>query len=82
MEKMTKMVAYSGDVKKHFIFLDPEHQDQQHIYGGGSLLDIVDSFNEVVAESDFFQKMLGIKPAEEEKKTAKAKKTKDEALEE
>lgn len=42
----------------------------------------MDSFNEVVAESDFFQKMLGIKPAEEEKKTAKAKKTKDEALEE
>lgn len=30
MEKMTKMVAYSGDVKKHFIFLDPEHQDQEY----------------------------------------------------
>lgn len=55
---------------------------QQHIYGGGSLLDIVDSFNEVVDESDFFQKMLGIKPAEEEKKTTKTKKTKEEALEE
>ena len=32
MEKMTKMVAYSGDVKKHFIFLDPEHQDQEYSY--------------------------------------------------
>lgn len=30
MEKMTKMVAYSGDVKRHFIFLDPEHQDQEY----------------------------------------------------
>ena len=30
MEKMTKMIAYSGDVKKHFIFLDPEHQDQEY----------------------------------------------------
>lgn len=30
MEKMTKMVAYSGDVKKHFIFLDPERQDQEY----------------------------------------------------
>ena len=30
MEKTTKMVAYSGDVKKHFIFLDPEHQDQEY----------------------------------------------------
>lgn len=30
MEKMTKMVAYSGDVKKHFIFLDSEHQDQEY----------------------------------------------------
>lgn len=30
MEKMTKMVAYSGDVKRHFVFLDPEHQDQEY----------------------------------------------------
>lgn len=30
MKKMTKMVAYSGDVKRHFIFLDPEHQDQEY----------------------------------------------------
>ena len=30
MEKTTKMVAYSGDIKKHFIFLDPEHQDQEY----------------------------------------------------
>lgn len=30
MEKMTKMVAYSGDVKRHFIFLDPERQDQEY----------------------------------------------------
>ena len=30
MEKMTKMVAYSGDVKRHFIFFDPEHQDQEY----------------------------------------------------
>ncbi len=30
MEKMTKMVAYSGDIKKHFVFLDPEHQDQEY----------------------------------------------------
>lgn len=30
MEKMTKMVAYSGDIKKHFIFLDLEHQDQEY----------------------------------------------------
>ena len=30
MEKMTQMVAYSGEVKKHFIFLDPEHQDQEY----------------------------------------------------
>ena len=30
MEKMTKMAAYSGDVKRHFIFLDPEHQDQEY----------------------------------------------------
>ena len=30
MEKMTKMVAYSGDIKKNFVFLDPEHQDQEY----------------------------------------------------
>lgn len=30
MEKMTKMVAYSGDIKKHFIFLDPDCQDQEY----------------------------------------------------
>lgn len=30
MEKMTKMVAYSGDVKKHFVFLAPEYQDQEY----------------------------------------------------
>lgn len=30
MEKTTKMVAYSGDIKKHFIFLNPEHQDQEY----------------------------------------------------
>ena len=55
---------------------------QQHIYGGGTILDIIDAFNNVVAESDFFQKMLGIKPAEEEKKTTKAKKAKEEEPEE
>ena len=30
MEKMTKMIAYSGDIKKHFIFLDPDCQDQEY----------------------------------------------------
>lgn len=30
MEKMTKMIAYSGDIKKHFVFLDPECQDQEY----------------------------------------------------
>ncbi|RHV07220.1 hypothetical protein DXB97_04295 [Firmicutes bacterium OM07-11] len=30
MEKMTKMIAYSGDIKKHFVFLDPDCQDQEY----------------------------------------------------
>ena len=30
MEKMTKMIAYSGDIKKHFIFLEPDCQDQEY----------------------------------------------------
>lgn len=30
MEKMTKMIAYSGDIKKHFVFLEPDCQDQEY----------------------------------------------------
>lgn len=30
MEKMTKIIACSGDIKRRFIFLDPDHQDSMY----------------------------------------------------
>lgn len=30
MEKMSKIIAYSGDIKRKFVFLDPEHRSQEY----------------------------------------------------
>lgn len=39
----------------------------QHVYGGGNIMDIVADFNKAIAESDFFKKMLGVKQNVEKK---------------
>ena len=43
---------------------------EQHVMGGGNILDIYTSFMEAVSDSGFFQKMLGIKENETPRKTA------------
>lgn len=42
----------------------------QHVYGGGNVMDIVNACNRAIAESDFFKKMLGVKE-NSEKETEK-----------
>ena len=58
-----------------------ENAIQQHILGGGNVGEIYKSFVEAVAESDFFQKMLGVAQEKdvEPKKTAKSKKGTEES---
>lgn len=59
----------------------------QHVLGGGNIIDITNAFADAVAESDFFQKMLGMTQDEQEtpetpKKATKSKKEVEEAAEE
>ncbi len=48
---------------------------QQHVLGGGSVLDIVSAFEKAISQSDFFQRMLGMKveTTEDPKQEKKAK---------
>lgn len=39
---------------------EAEYLLEQHVFGGGSIHDIVDAFIKAVGESVFFKKMLGI----------------------
>ena len=57
---------------------EAEHLIQQHIMGGGSIIDIADAFRAAVDENDFFRRMLGLTKDEPEQKTEKAKKEKAE----
>lgn len=54
----------------------------QHVYGGGSVIDIVTACNKAIAESDFFKKMLGAKEKPEEKAEKTAEKTEKTVVEE
>ena len=45
---------------------DAEHLITQHVLGGGNVIDITNAFSDAVAESDFFQKMLGMTQEENE----------------
>lgn len=44
---------------------DAERLITQHVLGGGNIIDITNAFGKAVAESDFFQKMLGVNESEE-----------------
>lgn len=44
---------------------DAERLLTQHVLGGGNIIDITNAFGKAVAESDFFQKMLGVSESEE-----------------
>lgn len=44
---------------------DAERLLTQHVLGGGNIIDITNAFGKAVAESDFFQKMLGVNESEE-----------------
>lgn len=48
---------------------ESENLVQQHILGGGKIVDIMDAFNKAAMESDFFKKMMGL---EEKKNTKKS----------
>ena len=53
--------------------LDREEAEElitQHVYGGGNLIDIVNTFSEAAGESDFFRKMLNIQQTEETRKVS------------
>lgn len=39
----------------------------QHVLGGGNILDIVSAFNKAVSDSDFFKRMLGVNQKVEKK---------------
>ena len=39
----------------------------QHVLGGGNILDIVAAFNKAISESDFFKRMLGANQKAEKK---------------
>lgn len=56
----------------------------QHVLGGGNIIDITNAFADAVAESDFFQKMLGTTQDEQEtpKEATKSKKEVEEVAEE
>lgn len=41
----------------------------QHAYGGGNIIDIVNTFSEAAGESDFFRKMLNIQQTKEVQST-------------
>lgn len=51
---------------------EAEALTEQHVYGGGNLKDIYDTFNKAIDASDFFKKLL----EQEEKKQAGKKTTK------
>lgn len=44
---------------------------QQHILGGGNIVDITNTFGKAVSESDFFRRMLGVQEKETKQETAK-----------
>lgn len=53
---------------------EAEHIVEQHILGGGTIVELSNAFMELVYESDFFRKMLGMPTkAEEEEAEKKAK---------
>ena len=60
---------------------EAEHLITQHVLGGGNIIDITNAFADAVAESDFFQKMLGMTQDEQEtpEKATKSKKEVEEA---
>lgn len=49
---------------------DAEELITQHVYGGGNVVDIVNTFTEAAGESDFFRKMLNIQQTKEKRSTA------------
>nr|DAL71298.1 MAG TPA: tail assembly chaperone protein [Bacteriophage sp.] len=63
---------------------EAEHLITQHVLGGGNIIDITNAFADAVAESDFFQKMLGMTQDEQEtpEKATKLKKEVEEVAEE
>lgn len=60
---------------------EAEYLITQHVLGGGNIINITNAFADAVAESDFFQKMLGMTQDEQEtpKKATKSKKEVEEA---
>jgi hypothetical protein len=49
---------------------DAENLIEQHVLGGGNIIDIVEAFTKAASESGFFKRMLGIKTEEKTKKKA------------
>lgn len=61
--------------------LDREEAEElitQHVYGGGNLIDIVNTFSEAAGESDFFRKMLNIQQMKETQTVATEEKAPEE----
>lgn len=52
---------------------EAEHVLEQHVLGGGTVVELSSAFVELVYESDFFRKMLGMKTKADEKKEEKKK---------
>lgn len=57
---------------------DAEDLINQHVLGGGNIIDIVEAFSNAVAESDFFQKMLGTNQKVDEQKAQEKTETEEE----
>lgn len=54
---------------------EAEHVVEQHVLGGGTIFELSSAFMELVYESDFFRKMLGMPMKAEEKEQQKKSKT-------
>lgn len=58
---------------------EAEHLIEQHVLGGGDIMDIANAFNQAVDQSGFFKKLLENAEEKETKKTGKSKKATEEA---